>query len=90
MPKKPAKRGAKAPSAKQPPARAALPSDHHFPDDFVLAISDAVYRERLGPKGVANTLAQPQGEATLRARAIAYNSITRAYLRVLQTKGLLK
>jgi hypothetical protein len=67
-----------------------LPSDHHFPDDFVLAISDAVYRERLGPKAVVRLLAEPRGEASLRARAIAYNSITRAYLRVLQTKGLLK
>lgn len=93
MPKKPsnqAPKGGKAAKPAKPPARAAKSSDPEFEPAMVQAISLAVYKERLGAPGVANVLAEPNGEARLLSRSIPYNTITRAYLRVMKSKGLLK
>lgn len=90
MPKKPSKKAPKRATPAKPPARAAKLSDPIFTPEQVQAISVAVYSDRIGPKAVAKLLADAGGASVLESRSIPYNAITRAYLRVLFNKGLLK
>lgn len=50
-------------------------------------ISEAVYRERLGDGGKGMVEADGDGGKKLRARAYAYDGLTRAYLKVLKRIG---
>lgn len=56
-----------------------------FDAGLVRAISEAVYRERLGEGGAARMIAEDadDGEA-LRERSASYDSLTRSYLRAIK------
>jgi hypothetical protein len=56
-----------------------------FPATLVSAVSEAVYRERLGERDTASMLAKDgdNGER-LRERAAAYDPLTRSYLRAIE------
>jgi hypothetical protein len=57
-----------------------------YTPEFVLNVSEAVYRIRLGgPKEVADMIANDKDQGQkLRSRAGAYDALTRAYLKVIK------
>lgn len=66
-------------AARRPPAREPSP----WSDEFIRDLSEAVYRKRLGPADVARMIEKDgDGGAKLRARAGAYDTLTRAFLEV--------
>ena len=54
-----------------------------FAPELVRNISEAVYRDRLGP-GDAASMIEKDGAQKLRERAAAYDTLTRAYLRAVR------
>lgn len=63
------------------------------PDDktHISKISEAVYKERLGPDSVRRMLANDKDDgAKLRGRSEQYDALTRAYIKVFRQMKLLK
>lgn len=56
-----------------------------FDPERVRDVSEAVYREQLGPKDVASMIEKDgDGGERLRARAGAYDALTKTYMRAIK------
>jgi hypothetical protein len=62
-----------------------------FDPALVRDISEAVYRDRLGPDGLKNMVeADGDGGAKLRERSGSYDSLTRCYMRAIYARAALR